>query len=149
MAAKESADLMSVILQQSAEAAFTCAAQVMQKNHIIIDSKEINDDMFERAALRHVKEFTPDSAHAPFLQGMRSKGRVGTIVENPTTQEQIDTRTYGNSRARHREPNNRLMSDSESGVASPPPPLYPQGYERKGKSTGEEEMTFLVSFVTP
>jgi len=136
MAAKESADLMSVILQQSAEAAFTCAAQVMQKNRIIIVSKEINDDMFERAALRHVKEFTPDSAHAPFLQGMRSKGRVGTIVENPTTQEQIDTRTYGNSRARHRETNNRLMSDSESGVASKPPPLYPQGSEKKGKSTG-------------
>ena len=119
-------------------------------NHIIIDSKEINDDMFERAALRHVKEFTPDSAHALFLQGMRSKGRVGTIVENPTTQEQIDTRTYGNSRVRHRENNNRLMSDSESGVAStPPPPLYPQGSEKKGKSTGDEEKTFFASFVTP
>ena len=77
MAAKESADLMSVILQQSAEAAFTCAAQVMQKNHIIIDSKEINDDMFERAALRHVREFPPGLSACTVLAGDEVEGKGG------------------------------------------------------------------------
>ena len=49
--AKASADLMTTILQQSAESAFKCASQVMTKNGIVIPATEIQDYMFERAAL--------------------------------------------------------------------------------------------------
>ena len=53
------------------------------KNKIIIPAEDIQDDMMERAALQHVKQYHKSSTHAPFLQGMREKGRIGTVVSNP------------------------------------------------------------------
>ena len=60
-AAKASADLMTTILNQSAEAAFRCASQVMMKNKIIIPAEDIQDDMMERVALHHVKQYHESS----------------------------------------------------------------------------------------
>ena len=115
MAAKESVDLMSTILQQSAETAFTCASRVMKKNTIIIDAKEINDDIFECIDRQNVKKFHLDLRNTTCLKGIRSKGRIDTTVKYPITHNQIDTRIFGNSRARHRADNNCF---SDSGVAS-------------------------------
>ena len=137
-AAKASADLMTTILNQSAEAAFRCASQVMIKNKIIIPAEDIQDDMMERAAISHVKRYHESSAHAPFLQGMREKGRVGTVVANPVTGTLIDTRAYGGRRARHREQNNRLKRDGASEVVKPPS-LFPFGSEKE--SAADERKT--------
>ena len=129
-AAKASADLMTTILNQSAEAAFRCASQVMVQNKIIIPAEDIQDDMMERAAIQHVKRYHESSSHAPFLQGMREKGRIGTVVSNPVTGALIDTRAYGGRRARHREQNNRLKRDGASEVLKPPS-LFPFGSEKE------------------
>ena len=133
-AAKASADLMTTILNQSAEAAFRCASQVMIRNKIIIPAKDIQYDMMERAVLQHVKMYHEFSTHAPFLQGMREKGRVGTVVPNPVTGTLIDTRAYGGRRARHREQNNRLKRDGASEVLKPPS-LFPFGSEKRKRNT--------------
>ena len=98
--AKASLDLMSTILHSSADAAFLCASQVMDKNQIVRPVTDIQDEMYERAAMTHVKTFTEGLAHAPFLQGMRENGRVGFVVNFPG-REEVDTRVFGSSRARH------------------------------------------------
>ena len=64
-----------------------------EKNGIVIPAIEIQDDMFERAALAQVKKFTENSAHVPFLQGMRENGQVGTVVKTPVGEE-IDTMVF-------------------------------------------------------
>ena len=80
----------------------------MGKNRIVIPADEIQDNMLERAARTHVKHFTESSCHAPFLQGLREKGQVGTIVKKTTTGDLINTCAFGGRRARDREENNRL-----------------------------------------
>ena len=124
--AKASADLMSTILHQSADAAFNCAAQVMYKNKIVIPASEVEDDMYERAARVQVKTFSERSAHAPFLPGMREHGRVGTVVHGKDGEE-IDTRVFGSSRARHRERNNKLKCTAVIDGELKPPSLFPFG----------------------
>ena len=121
---------MATILSQSADAAFRCASQVMVKNGIVISSNDINEDMFDRAAFAQVKQFTPISCHAPFLQGMRESGRVGHIVDLSATNDKIDTRAFGNCRARYRSDNNNLKDDGVT-VVSKPPSLFPTGKPTK------------------
>ena len=120
---KAAADLMTTILQQSAESVFKCASQVMTTNRIFIPATEIQDD-FEQAALAQVKQFTENSVHVPFLQGMRENGRVSTTVKTPMGEE-IDTRVFGNQQARHCETNNRL--DEVELVEVKAPSLFPSG----------------------
>ena len=147
--AKASSDLMSTILHSSADAAFRCASQVMAKNQIVIPATDIQDEMYERAATTHVKTFTEGSAHAPFLQGMRENGRVGSVVNLPGGEE-VDTRAFGSSRARHRETNNRLKT---TGVVvldgdHDKPSLYPCGRAPK-KTKGDDEYFAAGMNVTP
>lgn len=114
----------------------------MTKTQIVIPESGVNDDMLERVALQQVRLFTESSAHAPFLEGMREKGHVSTVVNNPVTDEIIDIRTYGGRRARHREQDNRLERDGASKHLKPPS-LFPIGGNKlstteKRKRDGEE-----------
>ena len=103
--AKASSDLMSTIIHSSADAAFCCVLQVMTKSQIVIPATDIQNEMYERAATTHCKTLTEGTAHAQFLQGMCENGRVGSVVSLPGGEE-VDTRVFGSSRARHREKNN-------------------------------------------
>ena len=60
------------------------------------------------------------SCHAPFVQGMKEKERLGHIVENPTTHEKIDACSFWHSRAVHRSDNHDLKDDGLTMISKPP-----------------------------
>ena len=127
---KVSSDLMVTILSQSSDNAFKCTSSVVTKNRIVMSSKDINDDMFNRAALSQVKQFTSSSSHTPFLRQMRENGRVGYIVDHPTTDKKIDSCSFGNSKTRYRSYNNNLKDDGMT-VVSKSPSVYITGKPTK------------------
>jgi len=71
----------------------------------------------------HSERFIEGTAHSAYLQKARKKGRMGTVVVNPFTNDLIDTRSFGNGRARHRASNNLLKGAKKR----KPPSLHPTG----------------------
>ena len=99
--AKRSADFISSILAESGAAAFSFAERIIEEKGVVMSGVQIEQDMYDRAASTHAKRFVESSAHSAFLQESRKKGRMGTMVVNPSTQKLIDTCSFGNSSARH------------------------------------------------
>ena len=136
-----SAGFITSILVVSGRAAFASAEREMRSNGMMIEYGAIEADMYDRAAMTHAKSFVEGGVHSAYLQESRKMGRVGTVVMNPETNEEIDTRTYGNSRARHRSNNNRLSNTPKV----KPPPLYPAGSAKVARKMSPH----YASAVTP
>ena len=139
--AKKSADFITTILAESGKAACSYAAREMERSGKQTELAVIQGDMCDCAAKVHAKTFVESNAHSTFLQESRKMGRVGTVVVNPSTNELIDTRAYGNTRARHRANNNRL----EGATKMKPPPLYPAG----SKKVQRMDEPLFATAVTP
>ena len=143
VSANKSAEFIASMLVDCGNKAFLFAARESERRNQKIDLDAIESDMWDRAATQHAKRFVEGETHSAFLQENRKLGRVSTAVINPSTNEKIDTRTFGNSRARHRTNTNRL----EAVPKVKPPPLYPCG--RKKPKSGEGMGSLFASAVTP
>lgn len=139
--AQASAGFITNILIESGRAAFSSADREMRSKGKVMEYGAIEADMYDRAAMTHAKSFVEGDVHSAYLQESRKMGRVGTVVMNPETNEEIDTRTYGNSRARHRSNNNRLSNTPKV----KPPPLYPAGSAKVARKMSPH----YASAVTP
>ena len=102
-------------MDTAADESFNFAKQSIENNGIVVVEEDIVDDTMDRAAAKLTKTFNTASDHATFLQHQRKKGRIGTVVTNPSNGESINTRSFGTF-SDHREKNNRLRSELKSQV---------------------------------
>ena len=95
--AQKSITFISSMLADSGAAILSSASCMMEQQGVKISSSTIEDDIYDRAASIHSKRLIEEMVHSAYLQEARKKGRMGTVVVNPFTNDLIDIRSFGNS----------------------------------------------------